>query len=72
MKPQITCDLPVGLARPAHRALAGAGIQSLEQLALRTEAEISQLHGIGPNAIETLRRTLAEKGLTFKNAEESS
>ena len=60
-------DLPAGLAQPAQRALAGAGIHRLEQLAQFSEAEIRQLHGIGPNALENLRRALAEKGLSFRN-----
>jgi hypothetical protein len=58
-------DLPAGLARPAQRALAGAGISRLRQLARLTEAEIKQLHGIGPNALEKLRRALRAKGLSF-------
>lgn len=58
-------DLPPGLAAPAQRALAQAGYQSLEQLAAVREADLKQLHGIGPKALETLRRALAEKGLTF-------
>lgn len=58
-------DLPVGLAQPARRALAGAGIQNLAQLTRFSEAEIKQLHGIGPNALSQLRSALAEKGLTF-------
>lgn len=58
-------DLPAKLAQPARRALAGAGIQRLEQLSQFSQAEIKQLHGIGPNALEQLRRALAEKGLSF-------
>lgn len=58
-------DLPVGLAQPARRALAGAGVQNLAQLTRFSEAEIKQLHGIGPNALSQLRSALAEKGLTF-------
>jgi hypothetical protein len=58
--------LPAGLAKPAQRALAGAGIQNLEQLSRFSQVEISQMHGIGPNALEQLRRALAERGLTFK------
>ena len=57
-------DLPK-LAAPAQRALAGAGIHSLEQLAIFSEAEIKQLHGIGPNALSQLHSALAEKGLSF-------
>ena len=58
-------DLPMELAKPAQRALAGTGIQRLEQLTKFSEAEIKQLHGIGPNALSQLRRALAEKGLSF-------
>lgn len=62
---QLEGDLPEKLAQPARRALAGAGIQRLEQLSQFSQAEISQLHGIGPNALEQLRHALAEKGLSF-------
>jgi len=53
------------LAAPARRALANAGIHSLAQLAKFSEADVKQLHGIGPNALEALRRALAEQGLAF-------
>jgi hypothetical protein len=58
-------DLPK-LAAPAQRALAAANIQRLEQLTHFTEADIKQLHGIGPNALNTLRQALVAKGLSFK------
>lgn len=58
-------NLPVKLSQPAQRALAGAGIQRLEQLTSFSEAEIKQLHGIGPNALLQLRGALAENGLSF-------
>jgi hypothetical protein len=58
-------DLPTGLAAPARRALAGAGYTRLAQLSKITEAELIQLHGIGPNALKTLRRALADRGLAF-------
>ena len=57
-------DLPK-LAQPAQRALAAAGIQRLEQLTKFSEAEIKQLHGMGPNALGKLRQALADKGLSF-------
>ncbi len=57
-------DLPK-LAQPAQRALASAGIRRLEQLTAFREAEIRQLHGIGPNALVQLRRALADRGLSF-------
>ena len=58
-------DLPIELAAPARRALVGAGYLRLEQLTKVSEAEIKQLHGIGPNAIKQLRRALGAKGLSF-------
>lgn len=58
-------DLPAGLAAPARRALDAAGIQRLEQLTKVREAEIKQLHGIGPNALDQLRRALVAKDLSF-------
>ena len=58
-------DLPVGLAAPAQRALAAAGITRLEQLTRFSEADLMQMHGIGPKALELLRQTLAAKGLYF-------
>lgn len=61
---QSESDLPK-LSAPAQRALAGAGIQRLEQLTKFTEAEIKRLHGIGPNALAELCRALGAKGLSF-------
>ena len=58
-------DLPVELAAPARRALAGAGIRRLEQFTEISESEVKQLHGIGPNAIRQLRRALDARGLAF-------
>ena len=54
-----------GLAAPARRALAGAGIGSLAELAGRTQAEVAALHGMGPNALRLLREKLAARGLAF-------
>jgi hypothetical protein len=54
------------LSQPALRALAGAGIQRLEQLTGFSEVQIRQLHGIGPNALKQLHAALAAKGLIFK------
>jgi hypothetical protein len=59
-------DLPAKLASPAQRALANAGIHNLKQLAKLSEVEIKELHGIGPNALVTLRAALKAKGLSFK------
>jgi hypothetical protein len=59
-------DLPEGLASPARRALEAAGYTRLDQLSAATEAKISQLHGIGPNALAQLRHALAAHGLSYR------
>lgn len=59
-------DLPLGLAKPALRALEGAGYIQLEQFTKVSESEILQLHGMGPKALEQIRRALAVKGLSFR------
>ena len=59
-------DLP-RLAQPARRALANADIQRLEQLTSFSEADVRQWHGIGPNALDQLRRALAANKLSFSN-----
>jgi hypothetical protein len=64
-----TPDFPHGLAKPAIRALLNSDITRLEQLPQFTEAEVSQLHGIGPNAIVQLRKALELKELSFKPVE---
>jgi hypothetical protein len=61
----VESDLPAGLAKPAQRALAQAGYVRLEQLTKVSEAEILQLHGMGPKALDQLRRALSAHGLSF-------
>jgi hypothetical protein len=61
---QQVSDLPK-LAAPARRALDAAGIWRLDQLTQFSEAEIAQLHGVGPNALNQLRQALATNGLSF-------
>ncbi len=68
MTKKATSDLPAGLAAPAQRALAGAGIASLAQLAKHGEAEVKALHGIGPNALALLRKALRKKGWAFRTS----
>ena len=58
-------DLPNGLSQPALRALIAAGYLRLEQLAKVSEAEVKQLHGMGPKGIDMLRRALEAQGLSF-------
>lgn len=59
-------DLPEKLAKPAQRALASAGIDSLKMLTEYTEQEVAELHGIGQNALKQLKAALEDKGLNFK------
>jgi hypothetical protein len=61
---------PSNLSQPARRALAGAGYTRLEQLTGTSEAEIKQLHGMGPKAIGQLRQALDASGLSFAEGEQ--
>jgi hypothetical protein len=58
-------DAPGGLPRigaPATRALTEAGYTDLDQLAGVPEAELSRLHGMGPEALRLIREALHERG----------
>jgi hypothetical protein len=54
------------LSAPARRALADKEIDSLLKLSRFTKKEISALHGMGPNTISKLEKSLKEEGLSFK------
>lgn len=54
------------IGSPATRALEAAGYSRLKQLTKVTEAELAQLHGMGPKALGILRETLKAQGLSFK------
>ncbi|MES2808230.1 MAG: DNA-binding protein [Bacteroidota bacterium] len=54
------------LAKPAQRALAGAGITSLKDLEKLTQKEFMQLHGIGKKALQALTDAMVKESLTFK------
>jgi predicted Fe-Mo cluster-binding NifX family protein len=56
----------IKIGQPAHRALHGAGIITLEQLAGFKESELLALHGFGPKALGILKAVLIEHGLVFK------
>jgi len=64
-------DLPTGLAKPAQPALANAGYLRLKDLGKLSEAEVKQLHGMGPRALDQLRRALRANGLSFAKAEDA-
>lgn len=54
------------IGSPATRALEAAGYTNLKQLTKVTEAEIAQLHGMGPKALRILSEALKAEGLSFK------
>lgn len=65
MTHQSSHDLPPGLSQPALRALHGAGYTRLDQLTTAREAEIRELHGMGPKALGLIRSALSARGLSF-------
>lgn len=66
-------ELLAGLSAPARRALAGAGIVTLQQVSRNTKKQLLALHGVGPKAIATLEDALAGKGMSFSpDADESA
>lgn len=60
-------DFP-NIGAPATRALEIEGYITLKQLTKVSEAELAQLHGVGPKAIRILHEALKEKGWSFKPA----
>lgn len=65
-------DIPTSIGAPARRALNGVGYLKLEQFTKVSEAEILKLHGVGPKALDIIRRALIDKGLTFANGSETN
>jgi predicted RecB family nuclease len=51
---------------PARRALEGIGVKTVKQLAKHSQAEIMQLHGMGPASLPKLKKALEEEGLAFR------
>ena len=58
----IESGFPAGLAAPARRALVAAGYTRLDQLQGVSEAELMQLHGMGPKAMDQIRQALRGAG----------
>ena len=57
---------PAGLSGPALRALSGAGIRSMDDLASWSEKDLGALHGMGPKGARMLREALAASGRSFR------
>lgn len=55
------------LSSPARNALMHEGIITLQELSKFSEKEILKIHGIGPASIPTLKASLKEEGLFFKD-----
>jgi hypothetical protein len=66
MTERIEHDFPAGLAKPALRALAGAGFSKLSDLARIRTSDLAELHGMGPKAVALLRDALESEGLAFR------
>jgi predicted flap endonuclease-1-like 5' DNA nuclease len=62
---------PAGMSGPALRALALAGIRSVDELSRWKEADLAALHGMGPKGIRILRESLEASGRGFQTAHES-
>lgn len=56
------------IGSPATRALEAEGYTQLKQLTKLSEAELLQMHGVGPKAVRILKETFKEKGLSFRQA----
>jgi hypothetical protein len=54
------------LASPARRAIQSTGATTLEDLATYSKMEIANLHGIGPNAMNTIVEIFNKFGLLLK------
>lgn len=59
-------SLPLGIGRPATRALLLAGVRTFADLANRTEEELLALHGVGPRAVRLLGEALSSHNLAFR------
>lgn len=65
MKNKYADEFPF-IGAPAFRALDKVGIKKLTDLTNYTEKELLSMHGFGPKALELLRQTLNEMGLSYK------
>jgi hypothetical protein len=57
---------PKGISGPSLRALKSAGIKSLTEASRWTEADLGELHGMGPKGIRILKSALKLQGRKFR------
>jgi DNA-directed RNA polymerase alpha subunit len=62
-------DLPVGIPKPALRALEAAGFKNLADFTLVSEEELLKLHGMGPKALRIIAAAMEAQGFLFANKE---
>ena len=55
-----------GIASPAKRALAAAGVKSVSDLARFTEADVNHWHGVGPTVMDALKKLMTERNVSFR------
>lgn len=58
-------QFPERIPEAVRRTLEMAGFSDLEQLSDLSEADLIELHGLGPSELMLLKEALAEHGLTF-------
>jgi hypothetical protein len=61
----MTSAIPPIVSRDDWLAARITGYRRLEQLTALSEAEVQQLHGVGPKALVQLRHALGTNGLSF-------
>jgi hypothetical protein len=57
--------IPHGIGAPARRAMAHAGLETLEQAVQFGQRELSKLHGMGVRTMAQLQDAMDEHGLEF-------
>ena len=58
----------LGIAAPARRGLVDARLLKLKDLAKISESMFLKIHGIGPNAIKIVKRTMKKEGINFRSS----
>jgi predicted RecB family nuclease len=56
------------VAAPARRALQKAGIKRINDLSKFSEAEILNLHGMGPKAVAVIKAAMKKQKVNFKKS----
>lgn len=57
--------IPRGIGAPARRAMAHAGLETLEQVVQYPQRELLKLHGMGVKTMAQLEDAMDEHGLEF-------